>query len=221
MTDTVQCPLRLRHLCAWIPKGTHLIDVGCDHAYLPIYAVQNGIVSKATAVDRNKAPLKLATKNIAEAGLSDRITLLCKEGVHGWSIPPNSTLVMAGMGGSNMRDILSKASLSSFEAIIMQPNKDAHLLRAFLAEKGWGVVVSAVFFNGKRHFLSFKSQFNQGALMSGLWHWHDPYLINHPSQEWINMLKVRTSSLEKVFEKVLLPFDHELREEYNVLKHIL
>ena len=58
-----------------------LIDVGTDHAYLPIKAVSENICEKAVAIDNKKGPLEIAKDNIGKAGLSGVIFPLLSEGL--------------------------------------------------------------------------------------------------------------------------------------------
>lgn len=60
---------------------TLLLDVGTDHAYLPIKAVQENICEKAVAIDNKKGPLNIAKDNIGKRGLSDIIFPLLSEGL--------------------------------------------------------------------------------------------------------------------------------------------
>lgn len=64
-----------------------LIDVGTDHAYLPIRAVSENICKKAVAIDNKKGPLEIAKDNIRKADLSDVIFPLLSEGLLNVYIP--------------------------------------------------------------------------------------------------------------------------------------
>ena len=61
--------LRLLKIASLVPKGARPVDVGSDHAYLPVYLVQNGIVKEAYATDVNEGPILRARANIEKAGL--------------------------------------------------------------------------------------------------------------------------------------------------------
>ena len=78
-----------------------------------------------------------------------------------------------------------------------------------------------MFFNGKRHFLSFKSQPNKGSYDPGLWHWSDPYLMEHPSKEWIDMLKLRKENISKAIERSGVSVSELLLEEYKILNRVV
>ena len=40
----VQLSQRLKDVATYVPKGAKLLDVGSDHAYLPIYLLEKGFV---------------------------------------------------------------------------------------------------------------------------------------------------------------------------------
>uniref|UniRef100_UPI00402758DF tRNA (adenine(22)-N(1))-methyltransferase TrmK n=1 Tax=Eubacterium sp. TaxID=142586 RepID=UPI00402758DF len=49
---------RLEAVASLVRKGSSLADIGCDHGYLPVYLVMNGIIENAVASDINDGPLK-------------------------------------------------------------------------------------------------------------------------------------------------------------------
>ena len=54
---------RLNFIIDNIENSSVLADIGTDHGYIPLYAVKNGLCSKALAIDINKDPLDKARLN--------------------------------------------------------------------------------------------------------------------------------------------------------------
>ena len=50
-----------------------MLDVGSDHAYLPIYLIQEGRIENALAGEVVEGPFQSAQKNVAEHGLTKQI----------------------------------------------------------------------------------------------------------------------------------------------------
>lgn len=69
----MQISERLRAVAGMVSPGCRLADVGTDHAYIPIYLMQNGVIPQAVAMDINQGPLLRATENIRRYGLTGRI----------------------------------------------------------------------------------------------------------------------------------------------------
>ena len=63
---------RLSSIGSLVREGTLLIDVGRDHAYLPLALLKSGKIAGAVASDINEGPCKRAELNARLAGLSSK-----------------------------------------------------------------------------------------------------------------------------------------------------
>lgn len=94
-------------LCAeYVRRGSRLADIGTDHGYLPIALCKSGKIPSALACDINPLPLASAERNIAENGLDGRIAARLSDGLKGVSADEADDIVIAGMGGELIADIL-------------------------------------------------------------------------------------------------------------------
>ena len=126
--------------CANFVQGNFICDVGTDHAFLPIYLVQNQIVEKAIASDIRKGPLQAAEQNILRAGLSDKIQTILSDGLE--HVPPENltAISIAGMGGETIIHILENCPFSLKNInLILQPMTKAELLREWLYQNGFEI----------------------------------------------------------------------------------
>ena len=138
----MQLSLRLSAIADMVTEGNRLVDVGCDHGYLPVYLVLNKKIPKAIAADIGEGPLSRAREHICRYGLEAYIeTRLC-DGLKGIGPEEGDTLVLAGMGGPLMERILSEGrnALEGFKELILEPQSDVPHLRQFLFENGFVIV---------------------------------------------------------------------------------
>ena len=141
---------RLQACCSFIKPGDRVADVGCDHGYLGIYLLKNGIAASVIAADIREGPLQSAVKNSERFGVRDKMTFYLSDGVQG--IPREfDTLVCAGMGGDTMVSILSAAPWLHSEQyrLILQCQTKTAFLRNYLAENGWGIRKEIIIRDGK------------------------------------------------------------------------
>ena len=87
-------------------KTKSLIDVGCDHALLDIFLLQNNDKLKVIASDINKGPLDKAKENIIKYSFLDKIELRLSDGISSLDSSVD-TIVISGMGKESILDILN------------------------------------------------------------------------------------------------------------------
>lgn len=138
----MQLSLRLSAIAEMVTEGNRLVDVGCDHGYLPIYLVLNHKIPRAIAMDVRKGPLSRAQEHLEEYGLGEYIETRLSDGLGALKPGEGDTLVIAGMGGPLMEKILSegRAVLGGFREMILQPQSDVPHFRHFIREQGWKIV---------------------------------------------------------------------------------
>lgn len=129
---------RLSAIAAQVPPVTTAIDVGCDHAQVGIWLTQHHIVRNMTVSDINEGPLLRARSAIERAGLTGRITCVRCDGLDG--IPPQDAVIIAGMGGELIADILRRAPWTRVSCrLVLQPMTAGEELRAFLFQNGYQI----------------------------------------------------------------------------------
>ena len=99
---------RLQTIADFVKKNSVVADIGTDHAHIPIYLIKNNIIDKAYACDINKGPLEKAKENIENFGVSENIVLRLSNGLDKMSSKEVDTIIIAGMGGELIIDILNR-----------------------------------------------------------------------------------------------------------------
>ncbi|MBQ6867582.1 MAG: SAM-dependent methyltransferase [Clostridia bacterium] len=123
-------------------KGSDaVIDVGCDHAKLPIYLIENNIVNRAIATDIRQGPVDNARKNVAANKLEDKIRINLCNGLEDFGPEDGDTIIVAGMGAEEIVSIIDNAPWTKNENIklILQPMTLEYKLREYLYKNGYEV----------------------------------------------------------------------------------
>ena len=139
-----------------VTPGNVVADVGCDHGFLSIYLVEQGIAPKVIATDVRKGPLSAARAHVEERGLSEYIETRLSDGLSEYQPGEVQTMVCAGMGGKLMQSILLQNMdvTLGFEELILQPQSELREFRIFLREQGFVVVDENILCeDGKYYFL--------------------------------------------------------------------
>lgn len=146
VTATFKRPLqlspRLLALAQRIPPGCRVADIGTDHARLPIYLVQRGLVKHIIATDIRKGPLSMAAEALAKRGLRDAVELRLGHGAA--CLHPNEVdcVLIAGMGGDTIAEILRQDPWLRSKHLLLQPQTHSERVLEVLQE--WGRTPEAI-----------------------------------------------------------------------------
>lgn len=138
---------RLKRVAHHVPQGAKLLDVGSDHAYLPIYLMQKGTITAAIAGEVVEGPYQSALKNVAEQGLDDQIEVRLANGLAAFDLSDQvSVISIAGMGGRLIAEILDKGKekLSHVDRLILQPNNREDDLRQWLQAHDFRIIAEDI-----------------------------------------------------------------------------
>ena len=126
---------RLRAIAELVPADSRLVDVGTDHARLPVWLVQQGRVLSCIATDIREGPLKNAEELLHRTGTEKYISLRLTDGLIGVSRSEADVVVIAGMGGHMITSILDRTPWIMNDVIlILSPHTKPEVLRKFLSE---------------------------------------------------------------------------------------
>ncbi len=146
---------RLKTIIGCVKKCDFIVDVGTDHAYIPIYLIKAGIVKRAVACDISFGSVEKAEKNIRLHNYSHLIETRVGDGlsiINAGEVPEQ--IVIAGMGGLMIIHILndSKEVVNSARRLILQPQRDIDKVRKTIHSLGFKIVDEKMLFQGGKYY---------------------------------------------------------------------
>ena len=155
---------RLRRLIELVGSCQRVIDIGTDHALLPITIAQEGRCDCVIAIDSSENAFKKAQRNIAEAEAGEKITPIHGQGLDKVGLKPGDTLVLAGLGGKEIISILTnKLPLPDNVSVIAQPQSDLTLVREFFDSNRWAFLAEEVIESRGRIYIIIKVSSNSSS----------------------------------------------------------
>ena len=147
---------RLQNVVDTVEKNRLTADIGCDHGYTAIALVKKGIAENVLATDISEGSCQKAQNNITDARLNNRITVYCGNGLEPIKNQRPEAIVISGMGGTTMSEILLAYPeiLKKAKQLILQPQKDIYKVRKLLYKYDFEILSENVFKDeGKIYFL--------------------------------------------------------------------
>ena len=138
---------RLELVASFVPQGAILLDVGSDHAYLPIELIERGQIESAIAGEVVEGPYQSAVKNVEAHGLKEKIQVRLANGLSAFEEADQvSVITIAGMGGRLIARILEEGldKLANVERLILQPNNREDDLRIWLQDNDFQIVAESI-----------------------------------------------------------------------------
>ena len=138
--NIVHLTSRLALVASMVAPDERVVDIGTDHGYLPIWLIQQKIVHTVIATDIHEKPLEKARHNIEKYHLQEQIQCMLSNGLE--KITPESvdTIIIAGMGGDTMIEILEAAKWSHEKKLVLQPMSKCTKVRRYCRESGLSIV---------------------------------------------------------------------------------
>lgn len=192
---------RLQALTFFVPYNSKVIDVGTDHALLPIYLIENDLVCNPVIASDNKyGPLDAAKKNIEAYNLQNKITICLSDGLK--EIEADfDCVIIAGMGGSLISKILndSKEKLNKAKTLILQPNNSEYVVREFLMKNHYRIVNEMIVYEDDHYYTIIvaehgENDYDEYDLLYG------PILRREKSINFMDMLNKKADKLYEIIQ---------------------
>ena len=177
---------RMQMVADMVTKGSVLADIGCDHGFVSIYLVEQGICNRVIAMDVNEGPLLRAKEHIEERGLTEYIDIRLSDGMEKLALGEADSILIAGMGGRLVIRILSDyiEKAKALKEVILQPQSELHLVRQFLTTQGFHILKENMVEENGKYYPSIKAVWRTDSAdsLQEVEMWYGPCLLTdkHP-----------------------------------------
>lgn len=137
----VRIPPRLTSVADLVVIGESVADIGSDHALLACYLVGEGHCPWAICGELGNGPYYRTLEAVRTYGLENLIQVRQGNGLEVLAYGEVSTVVLAGLGGNTIVDILSMSPVKtqSFKRLVLQPMNALLEIRRLASINGWKI----------------------------------------------------------------------------------
>lgn len=209
---------RLKLIADKVPECNVLADIGTDHAYIPIYLVQNGVCQKAIASDVKIGPVKMARNNISLYKLSEKIETRLGNGLDTIEINEADSIIIAGMGGTLLTELLeaNKPKAVSTETLVLQPMSDLHVVRKWLYDNAFEIYDEEMVAEGPKLYCVLSAKFSGINKEYSDFELHvGQSLINKKDPLLDSFCRMKVKQIDRVLEQLEdMHENNELKSQY-------
>lgn len=145
---------RIHTIVGFVKDVQVVADIGCDHGQIAKLLLEQGSAKKVIACDISKPSLEKAKKLAAEAGLALCMETRLGDGLSVLEEAEVDAIVIAGMGGMLIRQILDREPRKAKSAgwLVLSPHRNVLELRKYLAENGYRIEAETLVLEDGRYY---------------------------------------------------------------------
>lgn len=127
---------RIETIASLVDNDALVVDIGTDHAYLPIYLYENDITKNIVASDISSNALLFAKNNLEKHNLSGKIKLVVSDGFKNLD-ECFDIAIISGVGTETIKKILDNEVLPN--KLILSSHKNVSDLREYMFKIGYKI----------------------------------------------------------------------------------
>lgn len=143
---------RLKAIINLIPNNQNVWDVGCDHGLLDIYLSIKCPSIKINGSDISSSSIKQANYNAKKYNAGPNLSFILSDGCKNLFIQKEDVLVITGMGGKLIVELLLKASCLC-DTLVIGAQKNLYYLRKSIIAIGYYIEKEDVIFDKRWYCL--------------------------------------------------------------------
>lgn len=195
---------RIEAIASLVDNDALVVDIGTDHAYLPIYLYENDITKNIVASDISSNALLFAKSNLEKHNLRGKIKLVVSDGFKNLD-ECFDIAIISGVGTETIKKILDNEVLPN--KLILSSHKNVSDLREYMFKIGYKIEKEIIVYENNIYYniikyVKGKDNLSKYDLLVGL--------IND-----INYKKHLLNKYKEIYEK---SHDKKYLEYINIIK---
>lgn len=218
---------RLKIIADLVEKNSILADIGTDHGLIPMYLSTNNISKKIIASDISNRSLQKLIDKLNYNPNIDNIEVRVSNGLDEFKVFEVDSIIIAGMGGLLITDILSRNLniAKSANNLILQANNGLFELRKFLVLNGFKIIEEMDLFENNIYYQIVKTEVSLDYYENDYEYEYGKLLIKNKSEnlkKYLNDLIIINENIIADLKQISsLSIEDRIIEIQNKIKEII
>lgn len=196
--------------CVSLVNSDSIIDIGTDHAKLPIWMIKNNLIKSSLASDITEFSVRRSLNKIKKYNLEDKIKVVLSDGFTNIDENFSDCVVIAGLGGESISNILKNCQWKNKKdkKFILQPSKSDSYLRNFLSQNGFYIESESIVSDHNYSYSTILSRYSGKS-----YHFDEIYSFIGkiiPCKDSSDYIKKQIRYVEKILEGAKIKRDSNL-----------
>lgn len=222
--------LRLEEIINLVDHNSIVADIGTDHGIVPFELIKSNKAKKVIASDISEKSLDKLREKLDYLDEPEKIILNVSDGLDNLNEYQVDTIIISGMGGNLIADILEKNIdvAKSANCLILGANNSLSLLRKFLHDNSFEIIEEVDLFENDKYYQILKIKVGKQLFLNEYEYEFGKFLIDNKSEnlkQYIKrLIKNKKTILSNITEKetdnvknAIDNFNEEIQELEKVL----
>ena len=222
--------LRLDEIINLVDHNSIVADIGTDHGIVPFELIKSNKAKKVIASDISEKSLDKLREKLDYLDEPEKIILNVSDGLDNLNEYQVDTIIISGMGGNLIADILEKNIdvAKSANCLILGANNSLSLLRKFLHDNSFEIIEEVDLFENDKYYQILKIKVGKQLFLNEYEYEFGKFLIDNKSEnlkQYIKrLIKNKKTILSNITEKetdnvknAIDNFNEEIQELEKVL----
>lgn len=219
---------RLKTVAQYI-QHERLADIGSDHAYLPLYALENNLIVSAIAGEVVKGPFDAAVQNVKRYHADKSIDVRLGNGLEVIEPGEVDVITICGMGGPLIAEIITagKDKLINQPRLILQSNIHTEAVRRALVSLHYEIIAEEIIKEKKHTYEIIVAEYAKNKVnYTDKEFKFGPFLLHNKNDIFVEKWDREYQHLKQVLSAIAHDPVHaekhlQLQEEILLLKEVL
>ncbi|MDU2132155.1 class I SAM-dependent methyltransferase [Finegoldia magna] len=196
--------LRLEEIINLVDDNSIVADIGTDHGIVPYELIKSNKAKKVIASDISEKSLDKLREKLDYLDEPEKIILNVSDGLDDLNEYQVDTIIISGMGGNLIADILGKNIdvAKSANCLILGANNSLSLLRKFLHDNSFEIIEEVDLFENDKYYQILKIKVGKQLFLNEYEYEFGKFLIDNKSKNLKQYIKQQIDNKKTILSYI-------------------
>ena len=196
--------LRLEEIINLVDDNSIVADIGTDHGIVPYELIKSNKAKKVIASDISEKSLDKLREKLDYLDEPEKIILNVSDGLDNLNEYQVDTIIISGMGGNLIVDILNKNIdvAKSANCLILGANNSLSVLRKFLHDNSFEIIEEVDLFENDKYYQIIKIKVGKQLFSNDYEYEFGKFLIDNKSENLKQYIKQQIENKKTILSNI-------------------